>query len=45
MHATGEYSFSELMEFFCVGRATVYRVLERVAGLVPSRAVGTAGGQ
>lgn len=29
MHATGEYTIAELMEVFSVGRATVYRVLER----------------
>lgn len=29
MHATGEYTIAELMEVFTVGRATVYRVLER----------------
>jgi hypothetical protein len=31
MHATGDYTLAELMEFFSVGRATVYRVLERAA--------------
>ncbi|GGO81293.1 recombinase family protein [Nonomuraea cavernae] len=29
MHATGDYTIAELMEVFAVGRATVYRVLER----------------
>ncbi|MEU9562251.1 recombinase family protein [Streptomyces sp. NPDC048161] len=29
MHATGDYTIAELMEVFSVGRATVYRVLER----------------
>jgi DNA invertase Pin-like site-specific DNA recombinase len=29
MHATGEYTIAELMEVFSVGRATVYRVLDR----------------
>src|SRR5690348_521575 len=29
MRASGEYSIAELMEMFSVGRATVYRVLER----------------
>ena len=29
MHGTGEYTIAELMEVFSVGRATVYRVLER----------------
>ncbi|MFC4117371.1 helix-turn-helix domain-containing protein [Nonomuraea zeae] len=31
MHGTGEYTIAELMEVFSVGRATVYRVLERAA--------------
>jgi DNA invertase Pin-like site-specific DNA recombinase len=31
MHATGEYTIAELMEVFTIGRATVYRVLERAA--------------
>src|ERR1700693_6022851 len=30
MHATGEYTMAELMEVFSVGRATVYRTLERL---------------
>jgi DNA invertase Pin-like site-specific DNA recombinase len=29
MRASGEYSIADLMEMFSVGRATVYRVLER----------------
>ena len=29
MHATGEYAIADLMEAFSVGRATVYRTLER----------------
>jgi DNA invertase Pin-like site-specific DNA recombinase len=29
MHSTGEYTISELMEIFSVGRATVYRTLAR----------------
>ena len=29
MHATGEYSITELAELFSVSRPTVYRVLER----------------
>ncbi|MFI0355956.1 recombinase family protein [Actinomadura sp. 9N407] len=29
MHATGEYTIAELMEVFSIGRATVYRVLNR----------------
>ena len=31
MHATGDYTIAELMEVFSVGRATVYRVLERAS--------------
>ncbi|MFC4909366.1 helix-turn-helix domain-containing protein [Actinomadura gamaensis] len=31
MHATGDDTIAELMEVFCVGRATVYRVLNRTA--------------
>jgi hypothetical protein len=30
MHGTGEYTIAGLMEVFSVGRATVYRTLERV---------------
>jgi len=30
MHATGEYTIAELMEVFSVGRATVYRTIERL---------------
>jgi DNA invertase Pin-like site-specific DNA recombinase len=30
MHATGGYTIAELMEVFGVGRATVYRTLERL---------------
>ncbi|MBF8192311.1 recombinase family protein [Nonomuraea sp. K274] len=29
MHSSGEYSITDLMEVFTVGRATVYRVLDR----------------
>src|SRR5258708_2438056 len=29
MRSSGEYSIADLMEMFSVGRATVYRVLER----------------
>lgn len=29
MHSSGEYSIADLMEVFTVGRATVYRVLDR----------------
>jgi DNA invertase Pin-like site-specific DNA recombinase len=38
MHGTGEYTIADLMEVFSVGRATVYRVLARVAGTAPSPA-------
>jgi DNA invertase Pin-like site-specific DNA recombinase len=31
MHATGEYTIAELMEVFAVGRATIYRTLDRRA--------------
>src|SRR5580704_14923935 len=31
MHDTGEYTITDLMEVFSVGRATVYRTLQRVA--------------
>ncbi len=36
MHTTGEYSIADLAELFSIGRATVYRVLNRT---------GTRGGQ
>ena len=29
MHASGEYTVAELMEVFSIGRATIYRVLDR----------------
>ena len=29
MHSTGEYTIADLMEVFGVGRATVYRTIER----------------
>jgi DNA invertase Pin-like site-specific DNA recombinase len=29
MHGTGEYTIADLMELFSVGRATVYRTLQR----------------
>lgn len=29
MHATGEYTIADLMEVFSVGRASVYRTVER----------------
>ena len=39
MHATGDYTIADLMEVFSVGRATVYRVLDRAgAGPAPGRA-------
>ena len=38
MHATGEYTIADLMEVFSVGRATVYRVLNRAAAGSPSLA-------
>jgi len=31
MHATGEYTIADLMEVFSIGRATVYRALDRAA--------------
>jgi len=31
MHASGEYAIAGLMEVCSVGRATVYRTLERTA--------------
>src|SRR5713226_10297118 len=37
MHASGEYTIAELMEVFSVGRATVYRVLQRQAERRPRR--------
>jgi DNA invertase Pin-like site-specific DNA recombinase len=39
MHASGDYTIAELMEVFSVGRATVYRVLNRAAAnATPERA-------
>jgi DNA invertase Pin-like site-specific DNA recombinase len=38
MHATGGYTIAELMEVFSVGRATVYRVLDRAAASTPGPA-------
>ncbi|HEY8042856.1 MAG TPA: helix-turn-helix domain-containing protein [Streptosporangiaceae bacterium] len=38
MHATGEYTIADLMEVFSIGRATVYRVLERASTQPPSPA-------
>lgn len=41
MHATGDYTIAELQEVFSVGRATVYRVLDRAAGAtLGSKAAG-----
>ena len=33
MHDTGEYTITDLMEVFSVGRATVYRTLKRAASV------------
>ena len=38
MHATGGYTIADLMEVFSVGRATVYRVLNRAATSTPGPA-------
>jgi hypothetical protein len=38
MHATSEYTIADLMEVFSIGRATVYRVLERASTQPPSPA-------
>jgi hypothetical protein len=39
MRAAGEYAIAELMEVFCIGRAAVYRVLDRAgAGPAPGQA-------
>ncbi len=40
MHATGEYTIAELMEVFSIGRATVYRVLDRAGTSPPPRPAG-----
>ncbi|MEU4229573.1 helix-turn-helix domain-containing protein [Nonomuraea sp. NPDC026600] len=32
MHAIGEYTIADLMKVFSIGRATVYRVLDRAPG-------------
>ncbi|WP_431904525.1 helix-turn-helix domain-containing protein [Nonomuraea sp. bgisy101] len=32
MRTTGEYTIADLMEVFSIGRATVYRVLDRAPG-------------
>jgi DNA invertase Pin-like site-specific DNA recombinase len=38
VHSTGEYAIAGLMEVFSVGRATVYRVLNRAAAGSPGPA-------
>ena len=38
IHATGGYTIADHMEVFSVGRATVYRVLNRAAASTPSPA-------
>ena len=40
MHATGGYTIADLMEVFSVGRATVYRTLNRAASSTPGPAAG-----
>jgi hypothetical protein len=45
MHATGEYSVCELTEVFSMGRATVSRVLARVAGATRGPGASTVGGR
>jgi DNA invertase Pin-like site-specific DNA recombinase len=40
MHATGGYAIADLVEVFSVGRATVYRVLNRAATSTPGPAAG-----
>lgn len=42
MHGTGEYTIAELMEVFSIGRATVYRALDRAAARLASRPGATA---
>jgi Fe2+ or Zn2+ uptake regulation protein len=34
MRASGEYTISDLKEMFSIGRATVYRVLDRAAAAI-----------
>ena len=41
MHATGDYTIAELMEVFSIGRATVYRVLDRAAASMPGSAAAS----
>jgi hypothetical protein len=49
MHATGEYTIADHMEVFPIGRATVYRALNRAAtrtssaAAVPGPTPNTAG--
>jgi DNA invertase Pin-like site-specific DNA recombinase len=38
IHAAGGYTIADLMEVFSVGRATVYRVLDRAAISTPGPA-------
>ena len=38
MHATGGCTIADLMEVFSIGRATVYRVLNRAASVAPGPA-------
>src|SRR5215470_12476916 len=38
MHATGGYTIADLMEVFSIGRATVYRTLDRAASARPDPA-------
>jgi hypothetical protein len=38
MHAVGGYTIADLMEVFSVGRATVYRTLNRAAAGTPGPA-------
>ena len=42
MHATGEYTIADLMEVFSIGRASVYRTLERTASVLQSPGGGSA---
>jgi DNA invertase Pin-like site-specific DNA recombinase len=42
MHGTGGYTIAELMEVFSVGRATVYRVLERATVSPTARVEGAS---
>ncbi|MFC5753613.1 recombinase family protein [Actinomadura rugatobispora] len=42
MHGTGDYTIAELMEVFVVGRATVYRVLNRAPKASETQAISNA---